>query len=402
MIKRTLPLTYFEKVRPGIIEVYKDFFATKEPKPARIRGLLKSTMQRMQTDLDRVRGKRPKISPVMQSIQDTHNIIARHSIKSFEKSGDIIFDMKALDKMKKGEVVKKDAAKAMDALYLCRMNGKIINDMPQFITQDENGVSFEDVTINEMLQAMYDHEKYGRKQFILEEQLTAELLNTNVNNVQASFLKLPYKAFAYHLPYNQTLTIRNSLIQTVYITEVGETGDRIIKFCCISEDEVIDDFAFKITEDQSLIEQVKNQIIMKYSWFKDHDMFSGSSPLAIAETTELVSFILASILYIISKDAIVEPVVPITTFNKHSKYPACSVGYGMPINHNLVVRKRGEPLSKKQIGVLKYTVIGHFRTYSTAGGHFTKDEVIWIKPFLKGVERHNEEIPIKPSDRNIN
>lgn len=206
------------------------------------------------------------------------------------------------------------------------------------------------------------------------------------------FLKLPYPAFSINIPHNHLLTIRNELINTIYITEVLNSGidgiKRKIEMCFVMNNDAMDHFQFTIEDGKDLIDQIEDQIFKRYQ-----------SKLAKRETNEIVSFLMATILYINSKEAVKQDIYASVLGKHNSRYPCCVLGYGIPIDRRMhLTRTQFE--SSRTMNTEKWTVRGHYRTY-VKGEHWKEDSIIWIKPFLKGREKDNVDVPIKPSNYKV-
>ena len=217
-----------------------------------------------------------------------------------------------------------------------------------------------------------------------------ELVLTGVQGVTADFLKLPFSSFLLLIPHNQVLTIRKTLIKEIYIDESeyieANITFRKIELCMIDVENNITLKSLLFQNQLSLVEQTKEQILDRYD-----------SKLAREEATAIISFILATILYINStekKEQIIMPTVILK--EKHTRFPQCALGYGIPINKTIHTSNSSKG-SSHQINVLKFTVRGHYRTYKSGENvRWKVDTVIWIRPFLKGLERNAAEGSIKP------
>jgi len=382
MIKQCTPITYFEQWLPIILELDKGFFTRDRPDITAFDKILDDGRKNDFDILTKKYGN--KANFIEKFARLVVGLTARVQTKLENR-----VDLKRLQDTKDIEY----ANEMVDYFYTVRANATIDNGMLNVHNIEDKEESLTKMLMERIMWSFHKFNKYGRKQFKVDEQLTSELLLTGVQGVDASFLKLPYSSFCINIPYNRLLTIRGELIQSIYVSEVlsliGQEVKRKIELCFFTGDRAADAIHFYIENGQDLLPQIEEQITKKYS-----------SKLAKRETTEIMSFILATILYINSKDAIKQEVfATVLNKNQHSKFPSCVLGYGIPINKSIHITRENYE-SNHTINVLKYTVRGHFRTY-VKGEHWKIDQVLWIKPFLKGSEKDNSSIPIKPSNYNI-
>lgn len=249
----------------------------------------------------------------------------------------------------------------------------------------------EDNILRNLLEFVWDFNDSGNKMFKIEEQLTHELFNTEIKNVDESFLQLPFQCCGFYIPFNNKITVKGHLVKCVYISEFEENEGRLIKMLIVREDEAIINFNW-VLKSGDIFKQIKQQLTEKYQ-----------TKAAYKDMQDILQFIIASLLYINSADAekIYISIVK-TNLNKEraSSYPVCSLGNGLQINKRLYFTKSDtdEERQKREIFVLKWTVRGHFRNQPFGSGTLGKGKrLIWIRPFIKGRERHNEEAPIKPN-----
>lgn len=397
MVRQTLPITHFEKWLPIINALDPDFWK-------RNTSVTDPLIKYYKTRKSVVSANSPKAKPMIEYLRMCkavlEDVISNVSTgkEELSKFGQEL-EAKGVDlarlKNDKDKDKKLYIKEVLDYLYTCRIGGTVDSNGELDLKLDSAEWSQNDFTsamLAKMFKSFYYFNRYGRKQFRIEEQLTAELLLTGVQGVYASFLKLPYPAFSITIPHNKLLTIRRRLVNQAYINEVysinGPVVKRKINISFIFAENHIDHISFLLDDNKNLLEQVEEQIKGKYQ-----------SELALRETREIMSFLLSTILYMNSKDAIKQDITPSVIVKTNSKFPCCALGYGIPINKSLHIT-RDNYKSDRTVNVLKYTVRGHFRTY-TKGEHWKQDSVIWIKPFLKGSEKDNVEMPIKPTNYNI-
>ncbi len=250
----------------------------------------------------------------------------------------------------------------------------------------------EDDLSRNLLEFTWDFNDSGNRMFKVEEQLTHELHRTEIKHIDQSFLMLPYQCFGFYLPFNNKITIKEKLVQYVYIAEYEESEGRLLKLLIVREDDAVVSFTWLLKEGD-IFSQIKKQVTEKYE-----------SKKIYKDLEDILQFVVSSILYINSVDAnrTIVAATPKSPLNKGkiSDYPVCSLGRGLTINKDLYYVKcddEGEE-AKREMLVTKWSVRGHFRQQSYGSGQLGKyKKVIWIRPFLKGKERTNDTIPVKPN-----
>lgn len=250
----------------------------------------------------------------------------------------------------------------------------------------------EDDLIRNLLEFLWDYNDSGNRMFKIEEQLTHELFNTEIKKVDESFLKLPFQCCAFYLPFNNKITAKNHLVRSVYISEYEEDEGRLIKMLIIREDDAVVHFNW-ILKSGDIFTQIKNQLTEKYETKKIYK-----------DMEDILQFIVGCLLYICSTEVDKREIYPLPKSHlnrdKISNYPCCSLGKGLTINRDLHYNKlpNDEEQKTQEMLIIKWTVIGHFKGQWYGSGSLGKfKKTIWIRPYLKGRERSNEEISIKPN-----
>jgi hypothetical protein len=380
MIKQCIPITYFEKWQPILQELCFNFFSKDNPGVEKVSAFIRN-----------IKTAQPKTETERRIYIQILEII-NHDITTYmERLDDVNIDLK---KINSGKLTKKEAADYMDAFYMARMGMKIDNNTLHINLKDQETDKDEGNVYNvleRMLWAMYYYDQAGRNNIRVEEQLTQELILTDVRGVTAGFLKLPHNSFSVFLPYNNSLTIRRELIRQIYVHETTKVVEdkvlRMLEFCFIDVNERIETITILFDDDKSLVEQAADHINLRYQ-----------SPLAKREITDVVNFVMATVLYINSIDKVEKTIFPsVLMKKKHSRFPCCALGYGITIDKTVYESPNPGTGQSHQIHVLKFTVRGHFRAYRPGEDkRWKKETIIWIRPHLKGRERDNDLLEVKP------
>lgn len=379
MIKQCSQITFFESWIPVLRYTSPAFFNEQYPDCSKVFAAIKDAE------------KRPPKDEIERKIMIwVYELLNRDTTKYRDRLDKVNVNMK---KINEGKMVGKEKDKLMDDLYLSRIGAKIVDNVLKVTTKEMDMDKQEGdiyMVLERMLECFFYYDDCGRNNIRVEEQLMHELVLTGVQGVTADFLKLPFSSFLLLIPHNQVLTIRKTLIKEIYIDESeyieANITFRKIELCMIDVENNITLKSLLFQNQLSLVEQTKEQILDRYD-----------SKLAREEATAIISFILATILYINStekKEQIIMPTVILK--EKHTRFPQCALGYGIPINKTIHTSNSSKG-SSHQINVLKFTVRGHYRTYKSGeNARWKVDTVIWIRPFLKGLERNAAEGSIKP------
>jgi hypothetical protein len=390
VIKEKIPITFFEKMKGAVDILYPQFFSDNAPNITELNKRLDTNAQRAVWVKNRDNEGLKKLLKMNEALKKTHELKLRHLQKEMDVIKGLADDLE-IKKDKRGinDIIKgEEAWEFLDSCYM--------SNTPHY-TDEEGKIQplnshKERKDIDRMFWTFHRFNKYGKKTFRIEEQLTHELFLTDVNNVDSAFLKFPFPSICFYLPFNNKLCIRKEIIRYVYISErvrVGGENDnvRILEFLYITDKENIEVQQFEIGDGQ-FVEQITNQIA---------DIFN--SPLGQKEASGISSFILAAILYLNSSEVDERKVFPIFWHKNHdSRFPVCSLGYNISIDKGLHYSQNQETAGLgKPMNVLKWTVRGHFRAYRK-GEHWKEDRTIWIRPFIKGKERDNGDQIIKPTN----
>ncbi len=237
--------------------------------------------------------------------------------------------------------------------------------------------------LEETLIFLHDFNWCGRKLFRIEEQLTNELMLTQIDGVNAEFFKLPFQTICVHLPFNQMVRIREKLVQWCYVSEYAEDDGRHIHVMYVNEEGYPFFHEFILDDNKPLGVQIKEQIAVQY----------GKE--AAKEHMAIFSMIAAMMLYMNSSERDVRMMSPTVVMPKQdSRLPVCSVGGTIRVDRTLYVSSNEDGThSTNTIHILKWTVRGHFRNQAH-GKDMKERKIIWVRPYLKGKERKNEEMPV--------
>jgi hypothetical protein len=240
----------------------------------------------------------------------------------------------------------------------------------------------------ELLVFVCDFHDFGKKIFTVDEELYRQLEFTDVDKIDDFFLELPYECTCFHIPNNETLTMRGQLIEWVYISQYNEDGKKEFKVLSVSRNDEYSINKFEFAGGD-IIKQVN-----------EYTKVHCPGPLAQKEARELFSMLTALLLYLKTDDVEKSTVHPaILPGIKYSRIPVCHLGQSITISkHSGHRTSAGTHTTTKN--VVKWSVRGHFRTYRK-GEWFKEDKVKRILPFLKGRERNNDSIPAKPSNYTI-
>lgn len=244
-------------------------------------------------------------------------------------------------------------------------------------------------SILQLLQILHEFDAVGKKMFRVEEQLQNELFMTDVLKVDDTFIHLPFTTICLYLPYNTTMRVYGQLVRYVYVSELdGDNDCRLLEVFAITDNELHHRHVYTLNGGD-IESQLKMQIGELYS----------TSIMAKTENIKLVSFVIATLLYVNTVDSdqtLVSPSVVMP--GKHSKLPMCSLGRHIKIQRGMggmSVSTDGVS-NERMIYVLKWTVRGHFHRYKV-GQNRSESKTLWIRPFLKGREK-DADINAKPSD----
>ncbi len=337
------------------------------------RGKMEPLVQRLIKS--RKEGTRTKTEiEILRKIQIWHEWHLAHTQKQLDAVQSTI---NGLDKMKGN--ASKDKVGELEYKNGCSSVG-LKNELP------------EDNIVRNILEFLWDFNDSGNKMFRVEEQLTHELFVTEIKSVDESFLKLPYQCMGFHLPFNNKITVKDKLVKHVYISEYDEDEGRLIKMIIARDDDSIIAFNWLLKEGD-IFAQIKTQLLEKYETKK-----------AYKDMSDILQFIVAAILYINSVDvkSVIIQSAAKSILNRGivSDYPVCSLGSGLVIDkklHYLKIEGESEDeREKREMHVIKWTVRGHFRNQQYGSGSMGRyRKIIWIRPFIKGRERNNEDVPIK-------
>ena len=358
MNRRILPITFFENFRGLIAPIDSHFFETYVDD---IYGRIKNCINK----LDKTKDK-----STLLALKSWHEFCIKIQEGQLEKIHQSIDKLQSKKKITQNEVA--------NDLYIANTT----------IEKGRNSRNSDLLPI--MLETMWDFNDAGRKLFKVEEQLTHELFLTDVSNIDDLFLELPFNCICFHLPYNNKLTIKDKILEWVYVTQFEEEDTKIVRCLYIAGEEILGSHEFEFKGDE-IYKQIKQQ----------SDELWKSSKLARLDALNAFSFIVAALLYMSSDKADTKIVMPIV-INKtiDSKYPVCSVGSSISKEKGLrYISGEGveDDENSREFKIVKWTVRGHFRK-QPIGERREQRKIIWIRPFLKGRERENGDVSIKPSD----
>lgn len=252
------------------------------------------------------------------------------------------------------------------------------------------GVNYLDNQSKPLIKALYNFNLIGKKIFRVEKHLMEELILTDCSKIDDEFLHLPFDTICLHYPYNTEIKVRDDFLEWVFITQVdfeeedSYTSD--FEIFCVAKSGIFytETFCF---EGGDIAAQIKEQAKIKYS----------GSKLAVQENIKLFSLITATLLYLNSESVDKTTITPHCISEKvHSRLQVCSLGRNIVINKHICNYSGEHQNSERVINILKWTVRGHFR-HQKIGEKRQATKIIWIRPFLKGRERLNEELAAKPT-----
>ena len=375
--KECIPITFFEKIKAATDVAFPKFFDSVTPDISFLKKEINSNSGKSLKQLI-------KFKDALVTINGFHGTQLQKQIDRLHSTIEYLEDEKK-DFSGEHKMSQEQMTIFFDGLYMSKSETSIDGET---ITPTNVGQSDE---VERMFWTFHRFNKYGKKTFRIEEQLTQELFITDVENVDASFLHFPYPSICLYCPFNTKLEIRKELIEYIYISERVKIDTqtevtRILELIYVTKNGNIESQQFEITNGR-MIEQVVGQVDDKFH-----------SPLAKKEATEAISFVLAAILYLNSKEVSIQQIFPLFFHkNSDSRFPVCSLGYNIKIDRQLHYQKSESKDTDKHMNVLKWTVRGHFRNYRM-GEHWKENKTIWIRPFLKGRERDNEAQKIKPTN----
>ena len=243
------------------------------------------------------------------------------------------------------------------------------------------------IGLDDVLAIVYDFENDGRKVFRIEEGLFDELLLTDVTKMDDYFLKLPYPSICLQLPYNDTISIGGMFVRNIYLCQDDIDGGYVVRSMVELSDGHVNYLELSFTGGD-ILEQVRRQV---------DDRFS--SRLAQKDMKRLYTFLCAVILYMNSTDVPTALSYPFARSKVDSAMPVCRLGVDIRVNKEMrhLSAEQTDDILKNLIQVVKWTVRGHFRQQAHGEGRRLR-RVTWIRPYVKGKERNNEEIKAKPGN----
>jgi hypothetical protein len=270
--------------------------------------------------------------------------------------------------------------------------------------------------LSQLLIHLWSFNKYGRKLFKLETQLAEELSIADCTDIDCSFLKLPVPSICIQIPESLKFGVGfggvlEYPIKWVYLDELEceevdphvrefykiTPGQKILNAIFVSEGknsmelhEGATALSIVIESGKTIMDQVRNTVEKNIMFNKAiTEEEKNEQTLAF---TNLYNFIFSIILYINAKSTIKTDYKP-RVFSGTSKMDYCSLGE-VKLDKVAYV---GKSLSQmREMKCLKWYQRGHFRHYYEKDDKIPKS-VIWIAPVIKGVERNNPLIPVKPT-----
>jgi len=251
---------------------------------------------------------------------------------------------------------------------------------------------FEVVLFEEMLTHLHDFNWCGRKMFRVEKHLNDELLLTHVDGVIGSFFRLPFQSICIHLPHNEVLRVRDGLIRYMYVSEYECHGGKDVYVMYVPEEGLPFFHEFRIMDNEPIGAQIRAQVSQKYDGYRK----------AIKENHDAFALIAAMVLYMGSGECDRREMSPsVVDRARDSRLAVCSLG-GM-INVNRSVSMTANPdgsHTEHTIHILKWAVRGHFRNQPHGQGRKER-RLQWIRPYLKGKERGNPEMPMRHTEYQV-
>ena len=244
-------------------------------------------------------------------------------------------------------------------------------------------------SIEFMLDQFHDFNSAGRVVFSLENELMDELIATDSKRVTGNFFRLPFPSMMIHVPKNDHLKILGSRITEIYISEFPDNTGSEVFIMYRTEGTPPAFFELRIDNDKRIGDQVRSQVITRYS----------STKFAIQENLNAMKFITSVILYMNTGEKEERSVRGLVRDEERDQAGTICM-LGRPIDTSKGASGNTEPRNIFSVNVLKWAVRGHFR--NQAYGDERKDRrIIWIRPFLKGRERELMTTPCKPSKYRI-
>lgn len=242
--------------------------------------------------------------------------------------------------------------------------------------------------VAEQLIFLHDFNWCGRKVFQVEQQLTDELTLTHVDGVIAEFFRLPFQTICIHFPHNQIVTVRGKVLRWAYVSEYEEEG-RHIHVMYVTDGGFPFFHEFIFDSNRQIGPQIREQIGVKYDGLR----------AAIKENIDAFSLVCSLTLYLNSTDRDVREVKPtVTDDRRDSRIPVCSLGGSIRVSKTLTMSANADGShSSNTIHILKWAVRGHFRNQAHGEG-MKERRLTWIRPYLKGRERTNEQMPMRHMD----
>lgn len=389
-----MKLTYFEKFKKAVTGVWKSFFEDEllEEAPIILIEKAEKIVEIIGADVKSKKSKKYGKSERLRIIEDVENCVLfayayqKKAKSQIQKALDEIGE-KELGKLKMAgiESIKnvKKKKQLKDTLY---KTGNLTDIDGYHKDGDDENQSI----CRKLFEFMYDFNFEGRKIFRVEEQLMEELLLTQFSNVEDSFFVLPYNTICIHVPYNKHLSVRGKTTEWIFLTQWIEENSKDVEVLCVSDDGCVDSGTFSLCGGD-IIKQIVKQTNEKWE-----------SALAKREMKELFSFVISTLLYINSTDNDLKKIQPRVLDRKtDSALEFCSLGSSIKLDRRIRYAREEDIDASPAAGdhefyVLKWTVRGHFRKQPI--GHGRQDrKLLWIRPFIKGKERLNEDIDAKPT-----
>lgn len=307
-------------------------------------------------------------------------------LKSEQSSADPDYSIPALSEQSSNSMPLSIVPHAKEGPAIRRETGKRLYAM--------NGEDNIDGILEEMLIFLHDFNWCGKKMFHVQGALTHELALTHIEGVIAEFFKPPFQTICVHFPHNESVSILGSPIRYAYVSEYMEEDGRHIHVMYVRDKGLPFFHEFVFDDNKKLGTQIREQIGARYAGLRQ----------AIHENINAFSLLGALLLYMNSTERDIKEVRPVVLFRrKDSALPCCHVGGSISINKSLYSApdssegERAEHLTH----VLKWAVRGHFRNQACGEGHKER-QITWVRPYLKGRERSNAAVPMKPVSYEVN
>ncbi|MEK4878742.1 hypothetical protein [Paenibacillus sp. FSL R5-0908] len=265
--------------------------------------------------------------------------------------------------------------------------------------------------LNNVLFHTYNFHKYHKKHFRYEENLTAMLLKTDLQNVDSSFIRLPFQSIYISVPKNSfklTAEQKHFYVEGFYIHEVNlatferdqvikELGKGITKFIRIlTVLTPVGSEALPSIEDYNYITlNLRFKRGNVFEQLEENYNRAGLTNFA-DQATEIFSFVINAIFYLNSssqevdyielKQEVEQEKTDDNRSTRTSKIPYYAVGKtiviskqgGKPAPENNMVQQGTDKILDKQ-----WLVRGHWRNQAH-GEKLLLRKLIWIQPYLKG------------------